>query len=160
MLSRFRLELATAGVVFLLGALAVYGALEYEVGWTDDGPQAGYFPFRVGIIIMVVSVLVMVQAFRNAGALRSDVIITREGGLRVLRFGLPIVALVIVSLLLGMYVGMLLYLAVMMRWQGRHSWFATILVPVLYTLATWVVFENWFLVPLLKGPIEVWLGLA
>ena len=48
----------------------------------------------------------------------------------------------------------------MMRWQGRHSWLASIAVPLLYTAATWLVFERWFLVPLLKGPVEVWLGLA
>ena len=37
---------------------------------------------------------------------------------------------------------------------------ASIAVPLLYTAATWLVFERWFLVPLLKGPVEVWLGLA
>ena len=39
-------------------------------------------------------------------------------------------------------------------------WLASIAVPLLYTAATWLVFERWFLVPLLKGPVEVWLGLA
>ena len=160
MLTRYRMEMATAAVVFLLGAIAVIGAMELDYGWAEDGPQAGYFPFRIGLIVMAAAVAIAVQGWYNRTALTREVFVDRAGGGGVLRFGLSILALVVLSLTLGMYVAMAAYLIIMMRWQGRHSWLASIAVPLLYTLATWLVFERWFLVPLLKGPVEVWLGLA
>ncbi|MDT8266024.1 tripartite tricarboxylate transporter TctB family protein, partial [Roseomonas sp. DSM 102946] len=117
-------------------------------------------PFRIGLIVMAAAVAIAVQGWYNRTALTREVFVDRAGGRRVLRFGLSILALVVLSLTLGMYVAMAAYLFVMMRWQGRHSWLASIAVPLLYTAATWLVFERWFLVPLLKGPVEVWLGLA
>ena len=59
MLTRYRMEMATAAVVFLLGAIAVTGAMELDYGWAEDGPQAGYFPFRIGLIVMAGSFLVL-----------------------------------------------------------------------------------------------------
>ena len=32
--------------------------------------------------------------------------------------------------------------------------------PVGAAVLLWLVFETWFQVPLLKGPLEAWLGLA
>jgi hypothetical protein len=49
-------------------------------------------------------------------------------------------------------------MAMYMRWVGRHSWAATVGLPVTFSLVTFVVFERWFLVPLPKGPLEAWLG--
>lgn len=160
MLSRFRLELAMAGTVFVLGALAVTGALEHETGWAEGGPQAGFFPFRLGLIIMAASALVAGQAWWNRAGLRRDVIVTSEGGRRVLMFAVPILAFVAAAQWLGLYVATALYLAAMLRWQGGRSWAGSLAVALCFTAGAYVVFERWFLVPLLKGPVEAWLGLA
>ena len=45
-----------------------------------------------------------------------------------------------------------------MRWIGRHRWLTVLAVAVLFPLATFLVFEKWFLVPMPKGPLEAWLG--
>jgi hypothetical protein len=45
-----------------------------------------------------------------------------------------------------------------MRWIGRHSWLSVVLVSLAIPVATFLVFEKWFLVPMPKGPIEAWLG--
>ena len=96
MLTRYRMEMATAAVVFLLGAIAVIGALELDYGWAEDGPQAGYFPFRIGLIVMAAAVAIAVQSWYNRVALTREVFVDRAGSGRVLRFGLSI--LVIASL--------------------------------------------------------------
>ena len=46
-----------------------------------------------------------------------------------------------------------------MRWVGRHSWLAIVVLALGIPLVTFVVFERWFLVPMPKGPLEAWLGL-
>ena len=45
-----------------------------------------------------------------------------------------------------------------MRWIGRHRWLTVALVAVGVPVATFIVFEQWFLVPMPKGPLEAWLG--
>ena len=51
-----------------------------------------------------------------------------------------------------------LYTGFYMRWIGRHTWLAVLAVAILFPLATFFVFEKWFLVPMPKGPFEAWLG--
>src|SRR2546422_6844814 len=70
----------------------------------------------------------------------------------------PAVALVVLTVSLGLYVSAALYTGFYMRWIGRHSWLAVLAVAVLFPLATFFIFEKWFLVPMPKGPLEAWLG--
>ena len=160
MLSRFRLELVMAGVMFALGALAMAGALEHETGWAEGGPQAGFFPFRLGLIIMAASAAVAGQAWWGRAGLRRDVVLTSEGGRRVLLFAGPVLALVAAAQWLGLYVATALYLLAVLRWGAGRSWAGSAAVALCFTAGAYAVFERWFLVPLLKGPVESWLGLT
>ncbi|WP_291296216.1 tripartite tricarboxylate transporter TctB family protein [Elioraea sp.] len=159
MLSRMQLELAAVAVVFVLGSLAVIGALEHEIGWASDGPQAGYFPFRLGIILIVASLVIGAQALAS-GARGRELVLSRESGRRMIGFFLPLVGYVAIAQVLGLYVATALYLGFVLRAMGRHGWQATAGVALGVPLASWMLFEVWFTVPLLKGPLERWLGLA
>ncbi len=59
---------------------------------------------------------------------------------------------------LGLYVSAALYIAVYMRWIGRHSWLAILGCALGTTVVAFLIFERWFLVPMPKGPLEFWLG--
>jgi putative tricarboxylic transport membrane protein len=160
MLSRLHLELLTAAVIFAIGALGVIGATELNTGWAADGPQAGFFPFRVALILMAASLLVAVQAWRARAALRQVMITDAQGLRRVLGFALPVIALVGLAQLLGLYVAMAIYLAFTIRVIGGRPWLTSLGVGLVAPLAAFLVFEQWFQVPLLKGPLEIWLGLG
>ena len=71
---------------------------------------------------------------------------------------LPAVGYVAVMPWTGLYLATAVYMAVYMRWIGRYAWPFVLLVSVAFPVATFVVFERWFLVPMPKGPIETWLG--
>jgi putative tricarboxylic transport membrane protein len=60
---------------------------------------------------------------------------------------------------LGMYVASILLIAVFMKWFGRYGWGLTLGIAVAVPAITYLLFENWFLIPLPKGPIEDLLGL-
>jgi hypothetical protein len=45
-----------------------------------------------------------------------------------------------------------------MRWIGRYSWAAILVLGLAFPVVTFLVFEKWFLVPMPKGPLEAWLG--
>ena len=59
---------------------------------------------------------------------------------------------------IGLYVAAAVYMAFYMRWVGRHGWPLIALVSVIVPVMAFIVFERWFLVPMPKGPLEVWLG--
>jgi hypothetical protein len=46
-----------------------------------------------------------------------------------------------------------------MRWLGHYSVAMCATVSIGVTVATYLMFEKWFLVPLPKGPIEDFFGL-
>jgi putative tricarboxylic transport membrane protein len=49
-------------------------------------------------------------------------------------------------------------IALFMKWLGKYRWSIIALVAVGVPVATFLVFEKWFLVPLPKGPLEEMLG--
>ena len=148
-------DLATAAVLTLLGGVVVLDSMRIGIGWGSDGPRSGFFPFWLGVILIAASVTILLQAWRRSTATR---FVTREQLGPVLKVLWPATAMVLLIKPLGLYVAAMLYLALYMRWVGRHSWLAIILCAVGVPLLTFVVFELWFLVPMPKGPVEAWLG--
>jgi hypothetical protein len=158
LVSRSTMEIATALATGALGAAVMWGAVEHEIGWGDSGPAAGYFPFRIGVLIVLGSLANLVLAFvgrRRDGA----VFLTREQGKRVLSFAVPLVAFVIVSLWLGLYLGAFLYLFFTMVFQGGYRPTVALAVALATAVVMRLVFPVWFKVPLLTGPLEAMLGL-
>jgi putative tricarboxylic transport membrane protein len=148
-------DLATAAVLTLLGGVVVLDSMRIGIGWGSDGPRSGFFPFWLGVILIVASVTIGLQAWRRS---TTKPFVTREQLDPVLKVLWPATAMVLLIKPLGLYVAAMLYLAFYMRWVGRHSWLAVILCAIGVPVLTFVVFELWFLVPMPKGPLEAWLG--
>ena len=150
------MEIAVAAITFALGALVVADSLRLGSGWGDDGPKAGYFPFYIGLIICIGSIVNAVMAVRDhkAGSFVS------RGQLRdVLRALVPMVLFVGLIGFLGLYLAGAVYIAFFMRWIGKYSWVKVAVVSLGTTVAFFVLFDLWFKVPLVKGPLEALLGL-
>jgi putative tricarboxylic transport membrane protein len=148
-------DLVTASVLMLVGAIVVFDSLRLGIGWGSDGPKSGFFPFWLGVILLGTCVAIVIQAVRRA---ERKPFITREQIGPVLKVLAPATALVVIMQFVGLYVASALYIGVYMRWIGRHSWLAVIGLAVGIPVATFLVFERWFLVPMPKGPLEAWLG--
>jgi hypothetical protein len=54
---------------------------------------------------------------------------------------------------------MAVYLAFMMRVHGGYGWLRTAVTSLAITVAFYLIFELWFLVPLAKGPLEEMFGI-
>ena len=146
-------DLTTALVLMGISALVVWDALRLGIGWGTDGPQSGFFPFWV--IAVTCSARIAVKAIGRA---RGVPFIRREQIAPVLKALLPAAAFVLLTQFVGLYVAAGLYLGVYMRWIGRYSWAAVLVLSVVFPVVTFFVFERWFLVPMPKGPLEAWLG--
>ena len=157
-ISRLTVESAFALLTLAFGALIIKGALEFNIGWGDIGPEAGYFPFRVGTLIILASVVNLVRAVLRRKELAAEVFLTREQTRHVVAFAVPVIALVGVAVGIGIYVAAALYLLFTVGYVARHRSWVTIAISVGTPLIIFVLFEYVFLTPLLKGPLENWLG--
>ena len=151
-------ELAVAAGFFILGAIVIYDSLRLGMRWAADGPQPGYFPFYLGVIICVSATLTFVFALRMPEAANKTFV---EVGQLKLVFSVLVPSAVYVALVgwLGLYVSAVLYIALFMRWLGKYAWWKVAAVSLGTSIVFFLIFERWFLVPLPKGPVEAWLGL-
>ena len=157
-ISRFTVESAFALLTLAFGALIIKGALEFSIGWGDIGPEAGYFPFRVGTLIVLASLVILVRATLRRKELAAEVFLTREQARYVVAFAVPVIALVGVAVGVGIYVATALYLLFTVGLVARHRSWLTIAISLGSPIVLFLLFEYVFLTPLLKGPLEHWLG--
>jgi len=152
-------EIVVAALFLLAGAVVVYDSMRLGSKWADDGPQAGYFPFIIGVIICVASAINLVAVF--AWARDMDQTFVEVGQLKmVLSVLVPSAIYVALIGWLGIYLASILFIAFFMRWLGKYSWLTLTAVSVGNSVFFFAIFEIWFKIPLPKGPIENWLGLG
>jgi putative tricarboxylic transport membrane protein len=154
-------DLVTAAMLMLLGGIVVYDAIRLGIGWGNEGPRSGFFPFWLATIMVVVSLAIFFQALI---ARSEKPFVTRERFLPVLKVLAPIAGFVLLTDPpgpwpgLGLYVAGGLYLGFYMRWVGHHSWLSVMALSIAVPLIAFFIFDKWFLVPMPKGPVEAWFG--
>jgi hypothetical protein len=150
-------ELVVGAIFFLLGAIVIYDSLRVGVKWLEDGPQSGYFPFYIGLLVCGSALLNMLVGFLKTGR---DKVFVELGALKLV-LSVLIPAIVYVALIgwLGIYVASALFVAFFMRWLGKYVWWKVAAVSIGNSVFFFLIFEMWFKVPLPKGPLETLLGL-
>jgi putative tricarboxylic transport membrane protein len=149
-------EVGVAAAMALLGGITVIGSLQVGTGWGAEGPKSGFFPFWIGLIVIVTSLYNLVRAYSHG----SRKLFARWTEIaQVLKVVLPLTIYVGAIPWLGIYLASALLIAGFMRWIGRYGWLLILPISIGLPVITYVTFEMWFLVPLPKGPLEDLLGL-
>ena len=149
-------ETVTAGVLALVALLVIADSVRVGIGWADDGPRAGYFPFYIGLALLGASawtLLVQLRSWRKV-----QLFATRAELGRVLTVLWPLAVYGVLIKLLGIYVASAVLIAWFMVRHGQHRPHVTAAVALGVPLVFFIVFERWFVVPLPKGPLEALLG--
>lgn len=149
-------EAIVALVIMAGGAVVIYDSLRLGARWASDGPQAGYFPFYIGLLLCISSAVNLFRALRDPYV---RTFVTRRQGKEVLRILIPLAFYVLGIKLLGIYVASTLFIAAFMIWLGKYGWLKTAVVSIGVSAAFFLMFEFWFKVPMIKGPLETALGL-
>lgn len=138
----------------ILGGVVIVQARGLGAGWTSDGPGAGYFPFYIGLILVVCGIGVLLQSLR---ARRSDgeVFVDSAQLRRVLSVLLPSALYAGAIMLVGIYVASAIFIALFMIVLGKYPVLRSIVVGVAVNALFFVMFEVWFKVPLYKGEFHL-----
>ncbi|MBE7186093.1 MAG: tripartite tricarboxylate transporter TctB family protein [Methylobacterium mesophilicum] len=178
MLTRRHMEVGTGLALSIFGAVVCYGSLENGIGWAETGPTAGYFPFRIGAIIVALGLAIAVRygltglQHRGAALAAADASSPTEtvadfdrrffeaGALkRIASVFVPTAAAAALIPWLGLYIAAVLFLVVSMWILGRVPLWKGALISVALMAAFYLIFEFWFQVPLEKGVLMPLVGL-
>lgn len=151
------MEVAVAAAFMVVAALVMWDSWRVGAGWAFDGPEAGYFPFYIGVIMFVSGAVTFVT---NALTKTPDLsnFVDRSALWLVLRVLIPTGGFVLLINLLGIYVAAAIFIAFFMWWLGKYRLQRAVPVGVAISLVLFWVFEIAFLIPLPKGPLEAALG--
>lgn len=147
------MEVVVAATLLAFGAL-VSGA-SYQIGarWGDDGPQAGYFPFYIGVLIVISSLITLITAMRGKTPASGAAFVERGQLRQILAVLLPALVYVLAIQWFGIYMSSAIYIAVFMVWLGHYAWWKSALLGVAVSACLYVMFETWFQVALHKGSL-------
>ena len=149
-------ELAVALLLMALAGLVITDSLRVGTGWADDGPRAGYFPFYIGLALLLSAGSVALKQLLRWRV--HEPFAERAQLSSVWAILWPMTVYVGLITVLGIYVSSVVLIGFFMLRHGKHNAALTAAVAVGVPLVFFVVFERWFLVPLPKGPIEAMLG--
>jgi hypothetical protein len=164
-------EIAVSILLFAFGATVVFDSNRLGSSWGSDGPQSGYFPFYIGLLICISAIGTLVQVlladyrarstqFPGAAAKKKRMFVAWGPLRQVFAVLIPSVIYVVFVQMIGIYVSSAVFIAVFMVWLGKYSWFKSIAVGLIVSIAMFAMFEIWFKVPLWRGTYDplAWLG--
>jgi hypothetical protein len=144
------MDIITAILFLAFGVTVMIGSLKLGASWGADGPEAGYFPFYISLIILLSSTVTLYQAFASKNK-ETESFVDREPLKQVMAVLLPAIVFVLGVQLIGIYVSSVFYIAIFMVWLGKYPIWKAIAVAVGVTVALYLMFEFWFQVPLPHG---------
>ena len=149
-----------AAVSLLLIAFALLMGIDnWRAGmsWAPDGPEPGYFPFYLSVILAAASL----YGLGKAGLQRrhdSGTFVTRDQLRRVLQVFVPTLLFCLFTQWLGLYLASILLIAGFMHFIGRIPWWKSLTTALLFSLLMFATFELAFDVIMPKGPLEAAFG--
>ncbi|MEY2802779.1 MAG: hypothetical protein RL657_115 [Pseudomonadota bacterium] len=152
-------ELVVAFFFAAIGGAVIWDSIRVGMQWGSDGPEPGYFPFYIGLVLVLGAAKVIFDVVRNwSKDDMTDSFATHEEVGLVMKMFIPAVVYVAVIFLLGLYVASAIFIGFFMIWQGKYSIVKAAAVSAAVPAVLFALFEIWFLLPLPKGPIEALFG--
>ena len=155
--SRRTIEIVASLVLLALAVLLGYDNWQTGIEWDSTGPQPGYFPFYLSVILGGASLYGLISALLSPGA-KTETFVTRAQLRRVMLVFVPTALFCLATQFLGIYVASFTLIAGFMRWIGQIAWWKSLLTAFVFTAIMFVTFDVAFDVIMPKGPLEAALG--
>jgi hypothetical protein len=145
------MDIITAVLFLVFGITVMVGSLKLGASWGADGPEAGYFPFYISLIILLSSTVTLYQAAIVNKKKKTESFVEREPLKQVMAVLIPAIVFVLGVQLIGIYVSSALYIAIFMVWLGKYAIWKAVAVSIGVSIVLYLMFEFWFQVPLPHG---------
>ncbi len=147
-------------VSLLLIAFAILMAWDNQrtgASWDSSGPQAGYFPFYLSLILGGAALFGFVKTLMEPAS-EAKAFVTRAQLGRVMVVLVPTFLFCLALKFLGLYVSSFLLICGFMGFVGKIAWWKSLLTAFIFTAVMFIVFDVYFDVLMPKGPLEALIG--
>jgi hypothetical protein len=145
------MDIITALLFITVGLVVMIGSVKLGASWGSDGPEAGYFPFYISLIILISSSVTLYQAAIVDKKKKTESFVDKESFKQVMAVLLPAIIFVLGVQLIGIYISSVVYIAIFMIWLGKYPVWKAVAVALGVSVALYLMFEYWFQVPLPHG---------
>jgi putative tricarboxylic transport membrane protein len=150
-------EMVVCLLLFAVAALLGWDNWRTGIGWDSTGPEAGYFPFYLSLILGLASLYGFARTLL-ARKEPAETFVTRAQLRRVMAVFAPTLLFCLATQFLGLYVASFLLIAGFMRLIGKIAWWKSLLTALVFTALMFVTFDIAFDVIMPKGPLEAAFG--
>ena len=150
-------DIATSLLLIVLALTLGLDNWRTGISWDSTGPQPGYFPFYLSVILGGASLYGLVTTFLARNEER-ETFVTRAQLRRVMAVFVPTLLFCLATQFLGLYVASFFLIAGFMRMVGRIALWKSLLTAFLFTAIMFVTFDVAFDVIMPKGPLEAAFG--
>jgi hypothetical protein len=150
-------EIVTLLLLLSLAMLLAWDNWRTGMSWDSTGPQAGYFPFYLCVVLAAACLWGLVKEFLTRRQ-PSETFVTRDQLRRVLQVFVPTLLFCLAMQWLGLYVASFLLIAAFMVFVGRISAWKSLVTAFLFSVVMFVTFQIAFDVIMPKGPLEALFG--
>jgi hypothetical protein len=152
-----RVETGTLFLLLSLAMLLAYDNRRTGMSWDSTGPQAGYFPFYLCVILAAACLWGLAKEFLTRRQ-TSETFVTRDQLRRVLQVFIPTLLFCLAMQWLGLYVASFLLIAGFMILVGRIAAWKSLVTAIVFSVVMFVTFQIAFDVIMPKGPLEALFG--
>lgn len=141
---------------FIVFAVAVMAqAWQVGMGWAAGQPQAGFFPFWLGVLLGICGLLVLGQFSMRAKDVLATFFHDRTALISTVKVSATGAAMLVLTYLVGFYAAAMVYLFIYTRFVGRHRWLAVISMSLLIPVGSYILFEQTLQILLPRGIYSV-----
>jgi len=126
-------DIAVSALLLALAGLLAFDNWRTGMSWDATGPQAGYFPFYLSMILAGASVYGIVK---ELAARANEPFVRREQLRRVLQVLVPTIAFCVLMQWLGLYVASFVLIAGFMIWVGRIAVWKSVVTAAIFSMDT------------------------
>jgi hypothetical protein len=148
-----KVETITLAVILAFALLMAWDNWRTGIGWESTGPQAGYFPFYVSVILAGACLFGLGTQLR-AWHEPDEPFVRQAQFKRVMQVFLPTLFFVPVTQWLGIYVASFALIAGFMYFIGHIKAWKAVVTGYVFSAAMFLIFEIAFNVVMPKGPLE------
>ena len=150
-------DIAVSLLLIALAATLGYDNWRTGISWDSTGPEAGYFPFYLSIMLGAASIYGLVAALISSRA-ADESFVTRDQLRRVMQVFVPTLLFCLFTQWLGLYVASFVLIAGFMYFVGHIALWKSLLTAAVFSIAMFVTFDIAFDVIMPKGPLEAAFG--
>jgi hypothetical protein len=156
----YKKDLMSGFLFFILGLFLVFKSMQHPV-WSSFGPDEGFFPFTIAILIIGLSLAIIIKSFiltrhQKKEELLEEKEIKPVSIFRVSSYGAMMMLFGLLIERIGFLASSTLFMIFILKFVERKGWKLTILVGLGTIIISYIIFVYFLRVHLPRGVIK-WL---